>query len=107
MTKGKRIAAATAIVTAGLGLAGMGAASTAEAQPGPFPNWCPGEWWDPGWGNNWDWGSCHEQVMPNGGPGPGPYTPGGMPNGGPGPGPYTPGGPGGGGNHGFGGHGGH
>jgi hypothetical protein len=53
----KRIAAATALTT-GLGLAGLGAASVAEAYPGPLPDyhWCPGEGWDPGWGLNWDWG---------------------------------------------------
>ena len=33
----------------------MGVAADAQAQPGPFPQWCPGEYWDPGWGNNWDW----------------------------------------------------
>ena len=43
-------------MTAGLGLAGLGAAAVAQAQPAPFPDyhWCPGQWWDPGWGNNWD-----------------------------------------------------
>ncbi|OMC49974.1 hypothetical protein A5744_02670 [Mycobacterium sp. IS-1264] len=44
----------------GLGLAGLGAAIEAQAQPGPFPQWCPGEFWDPGWGNNWDWNNCHD-----------------------------------------------
>src|SRR6201997_4475856 len=43
-----------------LGLAGVGAATEAQAQPGPFPQWCPGEFWDPGWGDNWDWHSCHD-----------------------------------------------
>jgi hypothetical protein len=59
----KRIAAATAITT-GLGLAGLGAASVAEAYPGPMPDyhWCPGQFWDPGWGNNWDWGRCHDDF---------------------------------------------
>ncbi|WP_415624432.1 hypothetical protein [Mycobacterium xenopi] len=102
---------------AGLGLAGFGLAAVADAQPGPFPNyhWCPGQYWDPGWGDNWDWGRCHDDWyydgdphdaahwhgqgpwhpdnwQPNGGPGPGPWVPGGQPNGGPGPGPWQPGG---------------
>ena len=56
MKKILRIAAAAVITTAGLGLAGSGAAGVAEAFPGPFPDyhWCPGQFWDPGWGNNWD-----------------------------------------------------
>ena len=53
-------------IAVALGLAGAGAATEAQAQPGPFPQWCPGEFWDPGWGNNWDWGSCHDW---HGGPG--------------------------------------
>lgn len=36
----------------------------AQAQPGPFPQWCPGEFWDPIWGGNPDGGHCHD-----GGPG--------------------------------------
>ncbi|HZC51333.1 MAG TPA: hypothetical protein VE441_02375 [Mycobacterium sp.] len=44
----------------GMGLAGLGAATDVQAQPGPFPQWCPGEFWDPGWGNNWDWNNCHD-----------------------------------------------
>src|ERR1700729_2393136 len=52
--------AATAAAVAGLGLVGLGAATDAHAQPGPFPQWCPGEFWDPGWGNNWDWNGCHD-----------------------------------------------
>jgi hypothetical protein len=57
----KRIAAATALTT-GLGLAGLGAASVAEAYPGPMPDyhWCPGQWWDPGWGFNWGGDRCHD-----------------------------------------------
>ncbi|HTZ14229.1 MAG TPA: hypothetical protein VMC78_11545 [Mycobacterium sp.] len=79
-----RVAAATAITTAGLGLAGLAAASTAEAFPGPFPDyhWCPGQSWDPGWGNNWDWGRCHDDNYYDGEPhdaghwhGPGPWHP--------------------------------
>jgi hypothetical protein len=66
----KQIAAATAI-TAGLGLAGVGAASIAEAQPaGPLPDyhWCPGQFFDPGWGNNWDWNRCHDDFYGDGDP---------------------------------------
>ena len=65
----KRIAAATAITT-GLGLAGLGAASVAEAYPGPLPDyhWCPGEGWDAGWGLNWDWGRCHDDNYYDGDP---------------------------------------
>src|ERR1700744_2931385 len=68
--KMKRIAAATAI-TAGLGLAGIGTASLAEAQPSaPLPDyhWCPGQFWDPGWGNNYDWGRCHDDFYFDGEP---------------------------------------
>jgi hypothetical protein len=95
----KRIAAATAL-TAGLGLAGLGAASVAEAYPGPMPDyhWCPGQFWDPGWGNNWDWNRCHEDGYYDGEPhdqghwhgyggwhpdGPGGWGPGGGPGWGP------------------------
>ena len=68
--KMKRIAAATAI-TAGLGLAGIGTASLAEAQPtAPLPDyhWCPGQWFDPGWGHNWDMGRCHDDNYFDGEP---------------------------------------
>jgi hypothetical protein len=70
MKKSARFAAATAMLVAGLGLAGLGTATEAQAQPGPFPNWCPGEFWDPGWGPNWDWGGCHDWHR-DWGPGPG------------------------------------
>ena len=66
----KEIAAAAAI-TAGLGLAGVGAAGIAEAQPaGPLPDyhWCPGQFYDPGWGNNWDWNRCHDDFYGDGDP---------------------------------------
>jgi hypothetical protein len=26
----------------------------------PRYHWCPGQFWDPGWGFNWDWGTCHD-----------------------------------------------
>nr|WP_081485337.1 hypothetical protein [Mycobacterium xenopi] len=62
MKKYTRFTATTVIVTAGLGLAGLGAASVAQARPGPLPDyhWCPGQFWDPGWGPNWDWDDCHD-----------------------------------------------
>jgi len=61
------ITAVTAVVAAGLGLAGLGNTTEAQARPGPFPQWCPGEYWDPEWegnywdypgGNDWDWNDC-------------------------------------------------
>jgi hypothetical protein len=59
--------ATTMVVSGGLGLAGLGLASaTAQAEPGfgppPLYHWCPGEFWDPGWGNNWDGGFCHDDF---------------------------------------------
>jgi hypothetical protein len=48
-------------MTGALGLGGAGAA-VAQAQPAPFTeyHWCPGQWWDPGWGYNWDGNDCHD-----------------------------------------------
>jgi hypothetical protein len=57
--------ATTALVTGGLGLAGLGLASgIAQAEPGPLPayHWCPGDFWDPGWGDNWEGGGCHDDF---------------------------------------------
>jgi hypothetical protein len=51
------------LVSGGVGLTGLGLASgTAQAEPTPAPlyHWCPGDFWDPGWGFNWDWGLCHD-----------------------------------------------
>ncbi|MFZ0718666.1 hypothetical protein [Mycobacterium sp.] len=67
MKKFARFAAGTAIA-AGLGLAGLAGSSDAQAQPGPLPQWCPGEFWDPGWGDNWDNRGCHDNFRA-GGPG--------------------------------------
>jgi hypothetical protein len=61
--------ATTALVSGGLGLAGLGvAAGTAQAEPGPAPqyHWCPGDRWDDGWGGNWDWGRCHDDHFYDG-----------------------------------------
>jgi hypothetical protein len=57
-----RITASAVVMSAGLGLAGLGAAAVAEAQPAPLPDyhWCPGQFWDPGWGPNWEGGQCHD-----------------------------------------------
>ena len=57
-----RVAASTLVITAGLGLAGLGVAAVAQANPLPGLDyhWCPGQWWDPGWGDNWDGGRCHD-----------------------------------------------
>ena len=34
----------------------------AQAAPVPAPlyHWCPGDFWDPGWGFNWEWLACHD-----------------------------------------------
>jgi len=63
-----RVAASTVAMAAGFGLAGLGAAAVAPAQPAPLPDyhWCPGQWWDPGWGANWDWGRCHDDHWHDG-----------------------------------------
>ena|SRR6516165_1655466 len=63
-----RVAASTVVMTAGLGLAGSGAAAVAQAQPAPFPDyhWCPGQWWNPVWGGNWDGGRCHDDHFYDG-----------------------------------------
>jgi hypothetical protein len=63
MKKFAQVAAMTVMATAGLGLAGLAAATEAGAQPvGPVPDyhWCPGDPWDPAWGPNWDSGTCHD-----------------------------------------------
>ena len=54
-----RSAAATAVMVAGLAWVGLVAANEVQAQPGPFPQWCPGDSWDPTWGPNSDWNRCH------------------------------------------------
>jgi hypothetical protein len=65
-----RVAASTLVMGAGLGLAGLGAAAVAQAQPAPIPDyhWCPGEFWDPGWGNNWEGNRCHDDHFRDGEP---------------------------------------
>ena len=59
-----KLTVTTMIVTGGLGLAGFGLASTAQAVVGPVPayHWCPGDAWQPEWGNNWEGGACHDDF---------------------------------------------
>ena len=86
----------TFALAAGMGLAGLGVAADAQAQPGPFPQWCPGDFWDPGWGNNWEWGRCHDDGFFDGEPRDGGHWHGYGPwQGGPGWENHGPGGPGG------------
>jgi hypothetical protein len=39
-------------------------AGTAQAEPGLIPDyhWCPGQYYDPGWGPNWDQNVCHDDY---------------------------------------------
>ena len=64
--KGKIARIATAVlVSGGVGVTGLGLASgTAQAEPMPAPmyHWCPGNFWDPGWGGNRDWDDCHDDF---------------------------------------------
>lgn len=63
-----RFAASTLVASAGLGLAGLGVSAVAAAQPSPAPDyhWCPGQLWDPQWGDNWDQTRCHEDYQGDG-----------------------------------------
>jgi hypothetical protein len=57
---GTGVLAAGGIAMSALGLT----LATAQAQPLPAPtnhhHWCPGDPWNNGWGNNWDWRNCHD-----------------------------------------------
>ena len=37
---------------------------TAQAEPNFVPtyHWCPGQYYDPGWGPNWDQNVCHDDF---------------------------------------------
>ena len=68
----RRLAATTIAALIALGLAVLEDPAQAQARPGPFPQWCPGDFWDSGWGDNWDQIECHAdgQAAPqSGGPG--------------------------------------
>ena len=53
------MAATTLAALMALALAGLEDPTQAQARPGPFPQWCPGDFWDSGWGDNWNQISCH------------------------------------------------
>jgi hypothetical protein len=56
-------AATAALLSGGVGVVGSGLASgVADAEPIPAPmyHWCPGDFWDPAGGFNWDCGVCHD-----------------------------------------------
>jgi hypothetical protein len=56
-------AAAAVVMATGVVLTGLNAAGgIARAEPVPVPmyHWCPGEFWFPGWGFNWEWSTCHD-----------------------------------------------
>jgi hypothetical protein len=50
---------AAAILAGGAGLA-LSAGPAAAAPSFPDYHWCPGQFFDPGWGPNWDQGVCHD-----------------------------------------------
>ena len=59
--------------------------------PMPDYHWCPGQFWDPGWGFNWGGDRCHDDGFFDGEPrdgghwhGQGPWNGGGWDNHGPG-----------------------
>jgi hypothetical protein len=51
------------ILFAGAASVGL-SAGTAQAEPGFIPayHWCPGQYYDPGWGPNWDQNVCHDDY---------------------------------------------
>ena len=55
--------ATTVLLATGMGAAAFGlGVGVAQASPQFVPeyHWCPGDQWDPGWGNNWESGTCHD-----------------------------------------------
>jgi hypothetical protein len=65
-----RLAASTAVMTASLGLVTLGTTTVAQAMPAPIKDyhWCPGQFWDPGWGFNWAGDRCHDDFYFDGEP---------------------------------------
>jgi hypothetical protein len=63
------LTAATVVATGTLGFAGLVLSTgTAGAVVGAMPEyrWCPGENFDPGWGNNWEPNTCHDDFHRDG-----------------------------------------
>jgi hypothetical protein len=55
--------ASAAVIAGGVGVFGFGPGTgVAQAAPefAPVYHWCPGDQWDPSWGDNWEWGACHD-----------------------------------------------
>jgi hypothetical protein len=52
--------ATTMVVCGGLGRASGSAQAEPGFGPAPLYHWCPGEFWRPEWGFNFDWNTCHD-----------------------------------------------
>ena len=62
-SKARHILAGAGLAAVLAGAAGLGlSAGTAQAEPGNIADyhWCPGQYYDPGWGPNWDRNVCHD-----------------------------------------------
>lgn len=61
---------ATVVATGTLGFAGLalstGIAGAVVGGAAPQYHWCPGDYFDPGWGNNWEPGGCHDDFHRDG-----------------------------------------
>lgn len=70
-----RVLVGTLLALSALGLAG---GPHAQAAPAPTDHWCPGEPWNPAWGNvlDWDWNRCHDWQHPGGPTAPSGWGPG-------------------------------
>ncbi|AYJ06004.1 hypothetical protein [Mycobacterium avium] len=87
MTTEKRTAGwAASVVTGGalaMSVVGLADGPVAAAAPAPAPtgHWCPGDPWNPSWGNvlDWDWHQCHDWQHPGGPTGPAGWGPWGPP----------------------------
>jgi hypothetical protein len=69
MRRHLELTAAAVIATGALGFAGLGVSvGTAAATVGSLPeyHWCPGQYFDQGWGDNWDPNVCHDDFHRDG-----------------------------------------
>ena len=67
-----------ALLSGGVAITGFGLATgTAQAEPGfaPLVYWCPGQPWDPAWGENRYWDQCWDTDHPPPNLPPASYTP--------------------------------